>query len=286
MKYSLLCLIYLFCAAPLIANQNSTFQTLCYEVEQDASLTPEQQNKKTREFKNFAKQLSPEEATQLTHLLLQETRSRIVDILQNADLDSSEINSYLADYEYVVKTPPMNVTLARQLLFFVAELKIHRQYVYDFGTALGCPKKQLLRHDLSKLSKEQLEGYARYFRGGRREEDRAAFLKAWEFHQREEHHVESYSRKGFDFDSFPEEKLRNNMLEIVADWLASAKQRGGGSPLHYLVTAFPKKKPHPRLLPYLKDALLKAHALYTDSHSLFKDLPCWNSDVEKVFAQI
>lgn len=53
------------------------------------------------------------------------------------------------------------------MLFFVAELKIHRQYVYDFGIALGCPAKQLLRHDLCKLDIEQIEGYARYFRAGR-----------------------------------------------------------------------------------------------------------------------
>ena len=79
------------------------------------------------------------------------------------------------------------------------------------------------------------------------------------------------------------------MLETVADWLAAAKQRGGGSLIDFLVNGFAKKKTHPGLLPYLEEALIKAHALYLKSEenpnldSIFKGFPCWNSDVEKVF---
>ena len=187
----------------------------------------------------------------------------------------------------------MNVEIAREMLFFVAELKIHRQYVYDFGVALGCPEKQLLRHDLCKLDVEQFEGYARYFRGGRQDEDKLGYLAAWGLHQHEEHHHQSYSKEGFSFDNFSEERLRNNMLETAADLLAANKQRGGGTLINYLVNIFPKQNPHPRLLPFLEDALRKAHAFHLDSEEnpnsefkLFQGLPCWNHDVEAVFSKL
>ncbi len=308
MKSKFFCLIhFIVSVAPIVAHQPNHFekefsfcsledeaqvalQYFCYEVERDASLTHEEQYEKIQEFKNFADSLSTGVASRLISLLLQETRSRILCILQNADLENVEIEAYLADYEKaILKVQNMTVEIARQMLFFVEELKMHRQYVHDFGIALGCPKKQLLRHDLCKLSVNQFEGYARYFRGGRQAEDRPAFLAAWELHQLEEHHLESYSKEGFDFDSFSRERLKNNMLEVVADWLAASKQRGRGSLIDYLTQVFPKKNHDPRLLPYLKGALIKAHGLYLESDedpasdSLFKGFPCWNSDVEKIF---
>lgn len=293
---------------PITANQNNliskdlsfcsledeakaAFKYFYNEVEQDARLSHKQQYEKIQEFKNFAASLSPEVSSYVISLLLQETRSRIFDILQHANLDNSEIEAYLADYEKaILQVQHMTVETARQMLFFVEELKLHRQYVHDFGVALGCPEEQLKRHDLCKLSANQLEGYARYFRGGRQAEDRKAFLAAWEFHQHEEHHLESYSKDGFDFDSFSKERLKNNMLEVVADWLAASKQRGGGTLIDYLINVFPKKNHDPRLLPYLENALIKAHDLYLKSEedptSLFKGFPCWNSDVAKVFQDL
>lgn len=314
MKKSFLCLIHLSVNAlyllPVIANPNAAFQKevffhsleneaqaafqyYCHEVEKDATLSHEEQHEKIQEFKNFAESLTPIVASRVTTLLLEETRVQIFDMLKSAGLDSIEMDAYLADYEKaILQVQYMNVEIARQMLFFVAELKIHRQYVYDFGVALECPEKQLRRHDLCKLSLGQFEGYARYFRGGRQDEDRAAFLAAWELHQLEEHHLESYSKKGFDFASLSEEHLQKNMLETVADWLAASKQRGGGTLINYLVNDFAKKKPHPGLLPYLEEALKKAHALYLnseenpDSDSIFKGFPCYNSEVEKVFQNL
>lgn len=298
-------------AAPVAENQNITFQAevssssveteaqaafqyFLDEVELDATLTHEEQHEKVKEFKIFADSLSPKVAFCLTGLLIKETRSRIIDMLQNATLDSLEIDAFLGGYEEaILRVQNMNVEIAREMLFFVAELKIHRQYVYDFGVALGCPAKQLLRHDLCKLDVEQFEGYARYFRGGRQDEDKLGYLAAWELHQYEEHHHQSYSKEGFSFDNFSEERLRNNMLETVADLLAANKQRGGGTLIHYLVNIFPKNNPHQRLLPFLEDALRKAHAFYLDSEEnldsefkLFQGLPCWNHDVEEVFSKI
>lgn len=310
MKNLSFCLI--FCSfmqviyvAPVVGNQDVTFQKevsveneaqtafqyFLDEVELDANLTHEEQHNKIQEFKTFADNLSPEVASYLTNLLLEETRLRIFDMVQKAGLDSSEIDGFLAGYEEAIhKVQNMNVEIAREMLFFVAELKIHRQYVYDFGVALGCPEEQLLRHDLCKLDVEQFEGYARYFRGGRQEEDKFAYFAAWGQHQYEEHHHQSYSKEGFNFDDFSEERLRDNMLEMTADLLAATKQRGGSTLINYLVNIFPKQNPHPRLLPFLEEALRKAHAFYLNSEEnpdsefkLFQGLPCWNDDVEEVF---
>lgn len=276
----LFCLIFfLSCATPIAANiseAQAAFQYFVEEVKLDETLTHVEQHEKIQEFRNFSVGLSPQVASDLTGLLLQETRTRIIEMLENANVDQEEKNAYLTDYEKVIQNV-QTVETARQMLFFVAELKIHRQYVHDFGLALGCPKGQLLRHDLCKLNVDQFEGYARYYRGGRQKEDRPACLAAWEHHQYEEHHLESYSKAGFDFDGFPKERLRNNMLETVADWLAASKQRGGGTVTEYLVHSFPKKHYDPRLLPYLEEALVKAYSL---------GFPCWNSDVERIFRDL
>jgi hypothetical protein len=273
------------------AEMESAYLYFLDEVEKDAILTHEEQHNKIEEFKNLADSLSPEEASSLMTLLIEETRSRILDMLTHAQLDEDEIAGYLAGYdEAVFKVEDMSVEIAREMLFFVAELKIHRQYVYDFGIALGCPAKQLLRHDLCKLDVDQFEGYARYFRGGRREEDKSGYLAAWALHQYAEHHHQSYSKEGFNFDLFSEEDIKNNMLETVADLLAANKQRGGGSMISYLIDIFPKQQPHRRLLPYLEEGLKKAHTYYLESeensnseYELFQGLPCWNPDIEAVF---
>lgn len=307
----ILCFFTYFVEAATVKNQNinfqiktpsssldeesqAAFQYFLDEVERDALLTHEEQHDKIQEFKIFAESLSPNAASCLTTLLIDETRSRILEILQHAGLDSLAIDAHLADYEEaILRVRNMNVEIAREMLFFVAELKIHRQYVYDYGIALGCPEKQLLLHDLCKLDVDQFEGYARYFRGGKQDEDKLAYLAAWELHQCEEHHHQSYSKEGFSFDNFSEERLQNNMLETVADLLAAVKQRGGGTMITYLINIFPKQNPHPRLLPFIESALRKAHALHLDSEEnpnsefkLFQGLPCWNSDVEEVFIKL
>lgn len=266
------------------------FQYLLDELNLDATLSNEEQQAKVKDFEIFADKISPEVAPLLINLLLEETRTRILNMFQHAALDSLEINARLTDYENAIrKVQPMTVEIARQMLFFVAELEIHRQYVYEYGIALGCPPAQLLHHDLSKLSAEQFEGYARFFRGGKKEEDRLRYLAAWGFHQYEEHHHESYQKEGFSFVWFTDERLRNNMRESVADLLAAAKQRGGYSTIDWLVHVFPKHEPHYRLIPFLQEALIKAHTLYLeaeanpDSNSIFKGYPCWNEEIKEIF---
>lgn len=280
--------------ATSIADQEAliAFHYLLTEVTRDAKLSNEEQEAMVKNFEAFASEISSDAAPLLVHLLLEETQTRVLNMLQNAALDDLEVNVRLTDYKNaILGVQNMNIEIARQMLFFVAELKIHRQYVYEYGIALGCPEAQLLRHDLSKLSVEQFEGYARYFRGGKKAIDRARCLSAWLFHQNEEHHHQSYQKEGFSFDEFSEKRLRNNMQETVADVLASAKQRGGGSTIDWLVNAFPKQKPHYRLIPFLQEAFIKAHTLYLeaeanpDSDSIFKGSPCWSKEVEDIFTQ-
>lgn len=80
-----------------------------------------------------------------------------------------------------------------------------------------------------------------------------------------------------------------NMLESAADLLAATKQRGGSTLIDWLVNVFPKKKPHPRLIPFFQEALIAAQALCDEaeaepaSNSIFKGLSCWNSEVEEAF---
>ena len=263
------------------------------ELERDPILTHDEQLKKVQEFKIFAERLSPEVASFLTQLLLAECHIRVVEMIQHAGLDAWEIKCALADYDQAVReVKKMDVETARQMLFFVAELKLHRQYVYEFGLALGCPEKQLLRHDLCKLNPMQFEGYVRYFRGGKQEEDKLGYLAAWHEHQHEEHHHECYNQECFDFDTFPQERLRANMLEAVADLLAATKQRGGTTLTDWLLNDFPKKNPHPRLIPYLEEALIKAHGFYQeceikgDRSHLFSGLPCWNDKIAELFSKL
>lgn len=291
----LLCLVpFTVHATPVESQAQVAFQYFLEEVEKDPALTHEEQQDKIQEFKSFADQLTPEAASHLTSLLLDEIRVRILEMLLSAELDHSEVEAFLVGYEEAIhRVQGMNVEIAREMLFFVAELKIHRQYIYDFGVALGCPGKQLLLHDLCKLAADQFEGYARYFRGGRREEDKPAYLAAWALHQYEEHHHQSYSKEGFSFDDFSEERIRNNMLETVSDLLASSKQRGGETIIYYLINILPNHRPHQRLLPYIEEGLRKAHSFYLDGeenpdsdYKLFQGLPCWNADVEAVFIKM
>lgn len=275
--FLVLCLfIYFPISASIESEAQSALHYFLDEVELDATLTHVEQEAKVREFKIFSEQLPPEVSARLTQLLLEEIRTRIIDV---AGCEKP-----------VCGVENITVEIAREMLFFVAELKIHRRYVYDFGRALGCPEEQLLRHDLCKLEPEQFEGYARYFRGGRQAEDKLRYLAAWEHHQCEEHHHQCYSKPGFSFDNISKERLQNNMLETVADLLAATKQRGGSTLIHYLTHVFPEQNPHPRLLPFLEEALRKAHAFYLDAEEnpdsqfkLFQGLPCWNHDVEEVF---
>src|ERR1700722_1952446 len=98
-------------AAPVAGNHNAVFQTessfsseeseaqaafqyFLDEVELDATLTYEEQHEKIQEVKIFADNLSYNVASYLTSFLIEETRSRIIDMLQNAGLDNLEVHGF------------------------------------------------------------------------------------------------------------------------------------------------------------------------------------------------
>ncbi|CRX39207.1 hypothetical protein [Estrella lausannensis] len=283
--FTVCCSLLLSCAEPA-AEAQTVFEYLLFEIEQDAVLSTEERLEKIKEFKLRIGSLPKNEASWLTRLLLQETRSRITDILKHASLEEAEIETHLAEYEQTTQNVHfMTPELARQRLFFVADLKIHRQYVYEFGIALGCEERQLLRHDLCKLS-------AKHFEGGWEDEERLTYLAARGEHQNEEAYHDSFGLNCDDFDSFSEESLRTTALESVADWLAVTKQRGGSTISCSLISNFTKNNPHPRLIPFLKEALIKAHVHYLDSKqnpdtaNIFANLPCWSKEVEEFFESL
>lgn len=285
-------------SAPIFAlnkEARTAFEYLLDEVAQDHLLSKVERDVKLQEFHALAAGLSPEATPLLINLLVAETHARVQNIFANAGIDATEINERLTNYENaVLNVQEMSVEIARQMLFFVTELVIHRHHVYEFGIALGCPEAQLLIHDLSKLTVEQFEGYARYIKGGKKECDKQGFLKAWSFHQYEEHHLERYEKEGYSPVDMSDERLKINMRETVADLLAATKERGDPNKtlIDWLIAALPIKKPHSRLLPFLKEALIDAHALYLkaeqdpNSDSIFKGFPCWNEQVEEVFRNL
>jgi hypothetical protein len=230
-------------AADVDSQARVAFEYLLDELALDPTLTKQEQQDKVQEFHEFAVNLSPEVAPLLTSFLLDETHASVIGIFEEAGFDVLEVNERVSEYENaVLEVENMTVEIARRMLFFVEELKVHRQIVYEFGIALGCPEEQLLRHDLSKLSTEQFEAYVRYIRGGRQEVDKQAFLIAWEAHQYEEHHLERYEKEGCSPIGVPDDRLRNNMRETVADVLAATKQRGGTTVIDWLVRALALEK--------------------------------------------
>ena len=68
------------------------------EVERDSALAHEERHEKIREFKAFEDQLSPEVSYRLTLLLLEESRARVIEMFQQADLDELEIKNSLHAY--------------------------------------------------------------------------------------------------------------------------------------------------------------------------------------------
>src|SRR5206468_6094476 len=111
-----------FISSPDVENEaQAAFEYFLREVELDAALTHEEQQEKIQEFNRLIESLSPDAASLVTTLLLQETRSRIMAILENAALDKIEIEAYLADYaNAILRVQNMTVQIARQMLFFVA----------------------------------------------------------------------------------------------------------------------------------------------------------------------
>src|ERR1700722_13024103 len=121
------------CSDPTLAVDRKAriaLQYLLDEVALDPMLSKEKQLEKIQEFQKFSAELSPEVSSLLISLLLEKTHSCVMSLLQNAGLDDLEVNARLADYENaILRAQNMTVEIARQMLFFVADMEITRQYV-------------------------------------------------------------------------------------------------------------------------------------------------------------
>lgn len=107
---------------------------------------------------------------------------------------------------------------------YLLYLKTHIELVHEYGEILGVPEEQLLKHDLSKYSKEQFYGYATHFMGGG---NPTAFSYAWLNHiHLEKHHWQhwvfpgNFNPKNANVVNSAVEIPYQYVLEMLADWAA------------------------------------------------------------------
>jgi hypothetical protein len=103
----------------------------------------------------------------------------------------------------------------------------HKYYVMRAGLKIGVSVWQLIVHDWHKFTPAEFVPYARYFCGGKNEDDKDAFMYAWLNHARKgKHHWEYWIlNSGYDFSRaqgglipMPEKYI----IEMVADWMGAS----------------------------------------------------------------
>jgi hypothetical protein len=145
---------------------------------------------------------------------------------------------------------------------FIASLEEHIAYVREAGQKLGVPEEQLLFHDASKYSHEELPFYARHFFG---DGDPVGFAKAWLHHLHSNAHHWQYwiFPDGYSYqDQYPINQdgvLRmpqEYVLEMIADWMGASKAYTGSWDMTgWLLENIPKIIVHPDTAVDLKGIL-------------------------------
>jgi len=80
----------------------------------------------------------------------------------------------------------------------------------------------IMKHDLSKYSKEEFDPYVQWFYGPSRKKDRALFAKAWKHHYKTNpHHVKYWETRPFDM-----EVDHIYLVEMACDWIAMGRRKG------------------------------------------------------------
>jgi hypothetical protein len=110
---------------------------------------------------------------------------------------------------------------------FQESLVKHITFVREAGNQLKVPSAQLLEHDASKWSMDELPFYARNFFGDKA--DPEGFVMAWLHHQNyNAHHWEHYVSRsghqllGVQIDCYCLEMPKEYALEMVADWMGAS----------------------------------------------------------------
>jgi hypothetical protein len=138
----------------------------------------------------------------------------------------------------------------------------HKWYVLREGLVLDVPIGQLLIHDLSKLSFTEFGPYARHFYGA----GDSHYQTAWRHHLTHNRHHYQYwlvpRQPLAGVDQIPLPMPERFVREMVADWLAMARQKGESRTEWYA-----KKRDsillHPRTRA-LVEALLAIDSPYAD----------------------
>lgn len=143
---------------------------------------------------------------------------------------------------------------------YYESLTKHIAAVQDVGNQLGLSEWQLERHDLSKFSHAEFNGYALHFHGGGAP---AKFARAWLNHiHSNPHHWQFYIfPDGFklqdaDLENSTLEMPENYALEMLADWSgASFAYTGSFDMTDWLKKNIPRISVHSKTADFLRSAL-------------------------------
>ena len=117
-------------------------------------------------------------------------------------------------------------------LNYLWSLMQHKWYVFQAGLLIGVPVWRLIVHDWQKFTLSEFPKYARYFFGGKRDEDKEDFMYAWLHHVHHGRHHWEYWRLNPNYNfatavngnlPMPETYVR----EMVADWMGASKTYTG-----------------------------------------------------------
>jgi len=144
---------------------------------------------------------------------------------------------------------------------FLDSLVAHIAYVREAGVKLGVAHQQLVQHDLSKFSLEELPYYARNFFGDKADPD--GFARAWLHHIHfNEHHWQHYifpdgfTPKGSTVENGVVEMPYHYALEMIADWMGASKAYTGSfDMMDWLFKNLPKIRVHSATKEYLRQTL-------------------------------
>lgn len=109
-----------------------------------------------------------------------------------------------------------------QNLLYIAH---HKYYVYLEGRKLQLPRKQLLLHDISKLSSKEFSAYRnRFFLPENKSKSDNEFELAWQHHLSKNPHHWQYWLRRVNGETQPQEMPENYAKEMLSDWLAMSRK--------------------------------------------------------------
>jgi len=123
---------------------------------------------------------------------------------------------------------------------YVKRILAHKWYVYQECRKLGIPWRGVV-HDISKLSRAEWRGYAMMYTAPKltgespSDEDVAVYERAWHHHAHNNLHHWNYwiTPGGTELRGSIIDMPMVYRLEMVADWRAMAKEKGGSAHAWY-----------------------------------------------------